>query len=690
MFKITIPIQKAKKGAAGILIVEGVASDDTIDKDEERFDRSALAQMEQSVSEGNIPIRVEHDNRFYTEVGKWTEATLTKDNKLQVKGEIDTNLSLGKDIEIFLSKGKEMALSVGGRVADAIYEYSKELGKNIRTYKDVLLEEISVVGNPANYNASLSLGKSVDWQNLSKSADKKIKYTTQAQKLMTIYKNMQPISTDQFMELSNETTEAKKSLSFEEILQGAVEVVQKSFTQDELAKDYEVACDEFDSCGSISLSPQDMQTIIEVSKFLDQVDIPEDMSIPAGLDDWNFVEKLPEESFIILSDRSKVMPHHNGDFTLNQEFVAYALKSLFGGRGYFKPKDYSIAINHLYYHLKELSMLKTPEKSATKKSDNKNQVDFSTEQIAIMEKCYNYLQKAEGDVPSVDKEALSYGKVLKLSKGYEYLLNNNLIKEIMPNNVKKHEEEETLKEEELVEEVKVEETPAEEPKADETQPEEKKDEEKVEEEAPAEEAIEKEETDEEVVEEDKDDEEVVEDAVEESEEEASDESTEEIADEEVPVDGDKESDEAEAPAEDADDSTEEAPATEEVVEEAPEEEAPADDNIVEEEVSKKFDKSFDTLQKSFVTLEAKFEKMAIVEKKVNDLSTIIEGVSKSLEQIGEYVTTRKSVKAYQVLEKTFSSSEVNKESDLESVVNKYQDDGLSFTDAYAKAKKEQA
>ena len=82
--------------------------------------------------------------------------------------------------------------------------------------------------------------------------------------------------------------------------------------------------------------------------------------------------------------------------------------------------------------------------------------------------------------------------------------------------------------------------------------------------------------------------------------------------------------------------------------------------------------------------------MAIVEKKVNDLSTIIEGVSKSLEQIGEYVTTRKSVKAYQVLEKTFSSSEVNKESDLESVVNKYQDDGLSFTDAYAKAKKEQA
>lgn len=58
--------------------------------------------------------------------------------------------------------GKSVALSVGGKVVEAIYEYSKELGKNIKVYTDVLLSEISLVKNPSNFDATLSISKSFD------------------------------------------------------------------------------------------------------------------------------------------------------------------------------------------------------------------------------------------------------------------------------------------------------------------------------------------------------------------------------------------------------------------------------------------------------------------------------------------------------------------------------------------------
>ena len=167
MFKINIPIVKAvQKNDSNILVIEGIASDPTIDRDQERFTKEAVIKMADCINNGGVEIRVEHENKFYTNIGKWVAADILDEDKLYVKGEVDTELSLGNDVKVLLSKGKQLFLSVGGQVLDAAYEFSNELKRSIKVYKDVILKEISILTTPSNYNTSLAIVKSVDWNRL--------------------------------------------------------------------------------------------------------------------------------------------------------------------------------------------------------------------------------------------------------------------------------------------------------------------------------------------------------------------------------------------------------------------------------------------------------------------------------------------------------------------------------------------
>ena len=192
MFRISIPLVKSYEKGDGKIVVEGIASDPTIDRDEERFDIDAIKKMLDGVNNGDLPIRCEHEDKFYSDIGFWKEAHLDAENRLHVKGEIDTEMSLGKDIGVLLKRGTIIGLSVGGAVIDAIYEYSKELGRSIKVYKDVILQEISIVKNPSNYAAgALSLSKSINWDRMSdfsKNTDMTIPYSTQEQKLIDFHK----------------------------------------------------------------------------------------------------------------------------------------------------------------------------------------------------------------------------------------------------------------------------------------------------------------------------------------------------------------------------------------------------------------------------------------------------------------------------------------------------------------------
>ena len=71
MFRINVPVIKSYEKGNGKLIVEGVASDPTIDREEERFDVAAIQKMLDGVNKGGIPIKCEHEDKFYSDIAMY-------------------------------------------------------------------------------------------------------------------------------------------------------------------------------------------------------------------------------------------------------------------------------------------------------------------------------------------------------------------------------------------------------------------------------------------------------------------------------------------------------------------------------------------------------------------------------------------------------------------------------------------
>lgn len=198
MFRIYLPITKTRKGSDGKLLVSGIASGPLIDKDNERFDEKAVAKMADQLNKSPKPLRAEHQDKFYTNVGMWKSASLDENFQMMVEGEVNTELSLGRDIEYLLNKGEKIGLSVGGRVVQAVSEYVKELGKTVKVYKDVILDEISIVMNPAYTAAEVGLAKSVNWASVQKSNGQAVLDSTEAQRVLNYYKSLKEVSVAEF------------------------------------------------------------------------------------------------------------------------------------------------------------------------------------------------------------------------------------------------------------------------------------------------------------------------------------------------------------------------------------------------------------------------------------------------------------------------------------------------------------
>jgi uncharacterized protein YoxC len=176
MFQLPLQIVKTTVKANGKLQIRGIASDTSVDRDEEMFMPEALSKMQSRIKKESIPLRVEHQGGWHMIAGNVTDAGITKDNKLMVEAEVDTGMSIGKDfahtVKLAEKGQREMpGFSVAGKVIDAGYIYNKELNKNIRAYKDVSIDEISLVGHPSNKNVTLdvvSFGKSINLEALEK------------------------------------------------------------------------------------------------------------------------------------------------------------------------------------------------------------------------------------------------------------------------------------------------------------------------------------------------------------------------------------------------------------------------------------------------------------------------------------------------------------------------------------------
>lgn len=414
MFKILVPIQKSVVSKSGkTLLIKGIASTPAIDRHEEIMSKEAIEKMAEQVNNGGIPIRVEHQDLVFTDIGVWKKAHMDENGIMEVEGEVNLELSLGKDLQVLLRDGKELFLSVGGLVKNAVYEFSKELGKDIKKYVDIFLQEISVVKNPANLGTSLSLAKSVDW-NATKKGD--FSLTEEAESIISIHKQMKPMDAESFakarfgaFEEDSEFAKAKmkrRSTMMKSKDDSIKDAVQRQFELEDRAekgcsskmgdkkkwKEMKKSVDEFmkdaydweeESCSPVSegLTAQDMKTLTKLVQIMSDVELPSDNDYPTPLQDENYWMGLSQEMYIVLPTGFWVMPHHNLDYTVNEELVLYQLKVAIEGQMYFTPKEYACVIDHLYRHLKELSLISNT--SSMKKQVNKSDAGTPVEDVEV-------------------------------------------------------------------------------------------------------------------------------------------------------------------------------------------------------------------------------------------------------------------------------------------------------------------
>jgi len=166
-FKFFVPFTGAyvEKGT-NKMIVEGLASTTEVDLTGERMAESAIKSMAAS----NLPLsfRSEHKSEWDSELGAVTSLTATANHQLLMRAELDPDHPNAHFLFGKLQKGSQLGLSIGGKVNDWAWEHDTTIGKAVRTYKDIALQEVSVTSHPAVASTFLSaINKSLNMKESS-------------------------------------------------------------------------------------------------------------------------------------------------------------------------------------------------------------------------------------------------------------------------------------------------------------------------------------------------------------------------------------------------------------------------------------------------------------------------------------------------------------------------------------------
>ena len=137
------------------LIVEGLATTTNVDHDGERMAPEAVKAMEASINDRGVPLLSEHDKGWDSCLGKVFEARVDERNQLHIKAELDKDNSKAIDLYRILKRGRQLGLSIAGTVKRAALEMAEGLGKKVKTFYDVALNEVSVTSRPSNFDTWL-------------------------------------------------------------------------------------------------------------------------------------------------------------------------------------------------------------------------------------------------------------------------------------------------------------------------------------------------------------------------------------------------------------------------------------------------------------------------------------------------------------------------------------------------------
>lgn len=157
-FSFNFYIEKAQAvdEPAGKFILRGIASTLNLDHDNERMAKDALTSMCTIINEKSVPLRYEHSKEDSAIIGNVSKAWIDERNQLWIDAELDPNHPAGESLYTSIkNQGLKMGFSVGGKVKKAVKEFAASTGRMVKTFYDVLLDEVSVTKRPANYDAWL-------------------------------------------------------------------------------------------------------------------------------------------------------------------------------------------------------------------------------------------------------------------------------------------------------------------------------------------------------------------------------------------------------------------------------------------------------------------------------------------------------------------------------------------------------
>ena len=155
-FPFSFYIEKAvPTGTEEVMSIKGVASTVNIDHDNERMSAESLVAMAKIINSETVPLRLEHQKDDNAIIGNVNKAWVDSRNQLWIEADLDKSHPGSPMLYKALKAGAKLGLSVGGRVKHAVREFSEAAGKMVKTFYNVVLDEVSVTSRPANYDAWL-------------------------------------------------------------------------------------------------------------------------------------------------------------------------------------------------------------------------------------------------------------------------------------------------------------------------------------------------------------------------------------------------------------------------------------------------------------------------------------------------------------------------------------------------------
>jgi hypothetical protein len=146
-------------------VISGIAAGPVPDSVGDRFSVDAAEQVAAQINRMPLPLHDWHARNTILglPIGEVYKAWVTSDGEVGIEARLDKSHMTAQMLRQKLSEGKQFGLSVGGKVLSYKDEFEKSVGKKVRTFTDIILDEISVTTKPF-YQPSLGtvISKAID------------------------------------------------------------------------------------------------------------------------------------------------------------------------------------------------------------------------------------------------------------------------------------------------------------------------------------------------------------------------------------------------------------------------------------------------------------------------------------------------------------------------------------------------